>query len=353
MSDDPRGDTPTMSEPHDGDRRRKEDLLPISRVSFDFGCQPLLSPDIAEHLSEAERAAFFCSLVDATIDAIIAHRMDGSIIYANRGTSELLGYSPQELLELEPWGWVAPSQVSGAPKRIDALVHEGRLVFQSACRRKDGTTLPTEVTSRRVDTSLGPIVVAVMRDTSDRTQAEERLHFLAFHDGLTRVGNRARLDERMALALANAKRYGDLLALAYIDLDEFKPINDRYGHDVGDEVLIEIGRRLRDSIREQDTVARLGGDEFVILVPRLLAAEELPKIAERVVARIEEPIFSSGHTLRVKASIGLALFDAATDDARTLLVKSDVAMYAAKQDPLHPWLLYDRSMGRVDQDRAE
>jgi diguanylate cyclase (GGDEF)-like protein/PAS domain S-box-containing protein len=322
----------------------KEDDLPISHLTIEARL-PSLPAEIRRSLTMDEQASFFYSLVDAAADAIIAHRPDGSVVYANSEAASLLGYSEEELAGLPPYFWVAPSELSSAPRRIESILHDGCITFQSGARCKNQRVIPTEVRSRRVDTPLGPVVVAVIRDISERVASQAELQRLAFRDGLTGLPNRIRLEERLTVAIADSKRYGDLLAMAYIDLDQFKPVNDRYGHAVGDIVLVEIGRRLREEVREQDIVARLGGDEFVVVFPRLTSHAETEQLAQRLVDRVREPILADGRVVSVDASVGLAFFDAATDDARRLLVKADVAMYAAKRDPEHPWLLFDGSMG--------
>ncbi len=323
-------------------KRHKENELPVSHLSIEARL-PHLPEEIRQSLTIDEQASFFYSLVDAAADAIIAHRPDGSVVYANAEAATLLGYSDEELGSLRPYFWVAPAQLSNAPRRIESILHDGCVTFQSGARCKDDRVIPTEVRSRRVDTPLGPVVVAVIRDISARVKGQGELERLAFHDGLTGLSNRAQMEERLAKAIADSRRYGDLLAMAYVDLDDFKPINDRYGHAVGDVVLIEVGRRLREEVREQDLVARLAGDEFVVVLPRVASAE-IEMIAERLVQRIREPILAEGNVVAVGASVGLAFFDPADDDARRLLVKADVAMYAAKRDPERSWLLFDDTM---------
>jgi diguanylate cyclase (GGDEF)-like protein/PAS domain S-box-containing protein len=330
-------------------RSRPEDDTPVAHVSQAPLCVPLLPRDVSEHMTDAELAGFFCTLVDSALDAIIAHRPDGTIVYASRGACDLFGYAPAEMMALVPYGWVSPELMVGGARRIETILHEGGLDFPSSGRRSDGVDFPTRVRARRLDSPIGPLFVSVVRDASELMEAHAALGHLAYHDSLTGVGNRARFDERLALAIADCRRHGDLLGLAYIDLDEFKPVNDNYGHAVGDEVLIEVAKRLRDDLREQDTVARMGGDEFVIVLPRLQSTSELPVVAKRIVARIEEPILASGYELRIKASVGLALFDPARDDARSLVVKADVAMYAAKRDPIYPWRIYDERMNALDR----
>ena len=328
----------------------EEDDLPVA-ASIDE--HPMrLAPEIVERLSPHEQAAFFSTLVDSALDAIIAHRPDGHVIWANQGAAELLGYGPDEIMRMQPYGWVAPAHLSTAPTRIETILRDGCLTFESAVQRKDGTTIDTEVTTRRVDTALGPVVVAVIRDIRQWIESRRVLEHLAYHDPLTGMANRAFFDERLSVAIADARRFGDVLGLAYVDLDHFKPVNDSFGHDVGDEVLVEVGRRLKAEVRIQDAVARIGGDEFVIILPRLSAAEELGAVAGRIVARIGEPVSALGRTVNVQASVGLARFDTEKDDARSLLVKADVAMYAAKRDPERRWLIYYDGMptpeGRLD-----
>ncbi|TLM92032.1 MAG: diguanylate cyclase, partial [Actinobacteria bacterium] len=233
----------------------------------------------------------------------------------------------------------------GAAGRLEAILHDGELSFESAARRRNGQQFPTEVSTKRVDSPGGPLIVAIIRDISDSKAAQAQLTHLAFHDGLTGLSNRAAFDERLRIATADARRHGDLLGLAYLDLDRFKPVNDQFGHETGDAVLIAVSQRLFASVREQDVVARLGGDEFVVLLPRLHSVDELDCVAERLLSEVRRPIEACGNDCVVDASIGFAVYDPEHDDPRSLVVKADVAMYAAKRDPEHPWLLWNDSMG--------
>jgi len=162
------------------------------------------------------------------------------------------------------------------------------------------------------------------------------MEHLAYHDGLTDLSNRAHLEDRLAVAVADARRYGDLVAMACIDIDHFKRVNDRFGHAAGDSVLAEVARRLRAGVREQDTVARLSGDEFVIVFPRVAAQEEAEAACERLAHCMEDSIAIGDDAVTLSISIGIAMFNPHVDDARSLLVKSDIAMYTAKLDPLNP-----------------
>lgn len=302
------------------------------------------------HLALDQQVALLHDLIDSTPDAIIAHEPDGTIAFYSGGACELLGLSKQQMSALGPYGWIAPEAMRGSTVRLAKILSEGELTFESQALRADGTVIPTEVVARRLETVVGPLIVSVIRDVSVRKRAQERLEFLAYHDSLTGLWNRTAFDQRLSLAIADAQRHGDLLALAYIDLDKFKPINDRHGHETGDAVLVEIGQRLESTVRQQDAVARLGGDEFVVLLPRTTTVSELGPVAERLLAVIREPIKACGADCVIEASLGMAVYDSETDDARALVVKADIAMYAAKQDPEHEWLLYDRSMGLLPPD---
>jgi diguanylate cyclase (GGDEF)-like protein/PAS domain S-box-containing protein len=317
-------------------------LHPVPDDAGDEFCGAL---DLLHHLSFEEQSAVLRTVVDALPDAIIVHRFDGRMLFFSRGACEMLGYNQEEMIALGPLGWVAPEAAEGARERLETILEDGALDFESVARCSNGTTIPTDVSARRVQTQDGPVVVAVIRDVTERKKAEERLVFLAFHDALTGLSNRAALDERLRVAMAESKRHNDLLGVAYIDLDRFKPVNDAHGHEVGDRVLVAIAARLLSCIRQQDLVSRIGGDEFVVVLPRLKSKAELTSVAKRLLGEICKPIEEGGAVVEVTASIGFALFDAETDDPRGLVVKADVAMYAAKKDPQRPWRLWDESMG--------
>jgi len=188
------------------------------------------------------------------------------------------------------------------------------------------------VFARLVESPDGPLVVSVARDVSERVKAEEQLRHMALHDQLTGLANRALLDEQLVTAMANAHRHGDLLGVAYVDLDDFKHVNDRHGHAFGDQALMVAAERLRMCVRKSDIVARLGGDEFVVLLPRLKRPADLERAARKIVNAMRDPIYVEGHRVSLTTSVGLAHYDAIRDDARSLLIRADLAMYAAKRE---------------------
>lgn len=188
--------------------------------------------------------------------------------------------------------------------------------------------------------------VDLHRQIRVRMEHEKQLERLAHYDALTGVPNRVLLFDRLAQALARAKREQKLLAVCYLDLDGFKPINDRLGHAVGDRVLVEVTRRIREAVREDDTVARLGGDEFVVLLVGLQATEECVGSLQRVLQRVGQAIAIDGQALSLSASIGVALYPDDEEDAETLVRHADQAMYLAKLAGKNRFHLFDPASDR-------
>lgn len=289
---------------------------------------------------DLQRIELLTLIIDSVPDAIVAHGPGGDLIFFSRGTCQMLGYTAEEMQALRPYGWVAPEAMRGAAGRLETILHEGHLQFESEVVLKDGTILPTEVIARKVLSSIGPIVVAVIHDITGRKKAQAELIHLAYHDALTGLSNRRAFEDRLAIAIGDARRHKDNLGVAYVDLDRFKPVNDRYGHEVGDDVLVTVAERLVACVREQDLVARMGGDEFIILLPRLHSEGEFAILGQRVLESVREPIEACGFSCEIDATMGFALFDVDSDDARTLVTKADTAMYAAKNDPEHSWVTW-------------
>lgn len=167
----------------------------------------------------------------------------------------------------------------------------------------------------------------------------DRLQYLANHDQLTRLANRALFDERLNAAIKHCDRHGGAVALMYVDLDKFKPINDRFGHGVGDEVLQRIAERLLRTTRPQDTIARVGGDEFAVIIEHVDNMDVIPQIADAVLARVNAPISTSAGTISVAGSLGISLYPHDSENAEQLKRQADIAMYSAKRSNV-AWKIY-------------
>ncbi|MCC6134328.1 MAG: diguanylate cyclase, partial [Gammaproteobacteria bacterium] len=195
---------------------------------------------------------------------------------------------------------------------------------------------------------------AVCSDVTERRRIQERLQWAANFDALTQLPNRTLLVDRLRQAVAHAGRTQTLLAVTYLDMDGFKPINDRYGRDAGDRLLIEIARRLRDDLRTDDTVARLGGDEFVLLLSDLDNLKQAEATLERILLKITEPFLIPPYpAIELSASIGVSLFPTDDNDPDALLRNADQAMYLAKQTGRNRYHLFDPAQDRQQRVRRE
>jgi len=175
------------------------------------------------------------------------------------------------------------------------------------------------------------LLVRAIRYAIERKRKEEKLFYRATHDALTNLPNRAMFNDRLTQALAQAQRNRHKLAVMLVDLDQFKKINDTLGHEVGDKLLLSVGKRLVKVLRRGDTVARMGGDEYLILLPRTNQAEDGGVVAQKILKAVREPFVIGGHELRVTTSIGIAIYPDSGQDVDTLIKQADMAMYQVKE----------------------
>ena len=184
----------------------------------------------------------------------------------------------------------------------------------------------------------------VGKDITERKQDEEHIHFLANHDALTSLPNRAMFNDVLNLAIQNARRYERNFAVLFIDLDRFKNINDTLGHDAGDKLLQEMGTRLTQTVRSSDVVARLGGDEFVVLVQEVAEPKQVAAVARKVLSALVQPMSIQGQECRVTASIGICTYPSEGHDEQSLMKNADIAMYRAKEDGKNNYKFYSEEI---------
>jgi diguanylate cyclase (GGDEF)-like protein len=183
-----------------------------------------------------------------------------------------------------------------------------------------------------------------IREGEIKLEHAKRVEYLAYHDGLTGLPNRSLFSKLLGQSISEAHRYGRRLAVAFLDLDRFKQINDTLGHDAGDQLLQDVAKRLKLCVRESDTVARLGGDEFVVLLPQLSDVKHAAAIAEKILLAIAKPFTLIGHEFRVTASIGISAYPLDGLDEQTLTKNADVAMYQAKAEGKNNFQFYAKSL---------
>jgi diguanylate cyclase (GGDEF)-like protein len=219
--------------------------------------------------------------------------------------------------------------------QLDAL---GEVRFESAGDPGCGASHASEIHARRLEGPDGPVIVSVIRDISDRLRAEQIVRHLAYHDSLTGLANRALLGQELIHAIAAADRHDDHVGLVFIDLDDFKPVNDTHGHAYGDHALREISRRISSCVRLTDTVARVGGDEFIVLLPRLRSTGDLQRVAHKIANKVERPLRLGDSSVTITASMGLALYHAG-ESPEEFVTRADRAMYECKGAGMPGWSL--------------
>jgi diguanylate cyclase (GGDEF)-like protein/PAS domain S-box-containing protein len=188
-------------------------------------------------------------------------------------------------------------------------------------------------------------MIGTHADITERKNIEQKIQQMAHYDALTELPNRVLIDDRLKQALAQARRENGSLALMFLDLDKFKPVNDTLGHDIGDMLLKQVAKRLQLSIRASDTVARIGGDEFVVLLPSIEATNDAVVVAEKILETLNQPFAIAGHTLNISSSVGIALYPQHASDEHTLLVNADTAMYHSKKAGRNNVQLFRDEMG--------
>jgi diguanylate cyclase (GGDEF)-like protein len=201
-------------------------------------------------------------------------------------------------------------------------------------RRKNGTLFAIHMTVDAVKDPRGEPTnyLALFSDVTRARERREEIEQLAYRDPLTRLPNRRLLSDRIDRALTLAQRHGKLVAICYLDIDDLKPINDTHGHRIGDQVLLEVARRLERAVRSHDTVARIGGDEFALLLTELATADEAERVTASAREALSEPFLLGSQCIEnVSASMGLAIFPTDATDPDTLLRRADQRMYEAKR----------------------
>lgn len=280
---------------------------------------------------------------------IITNRADGMIIESNGAIQNYLGYTAEELAGLF-LGQLAFGDAAITDTLIERLLQQKR---EYRLRRKDGLSLDAELSASLIPYDGKEALCIMVKDITERKQFEETLFFQANHDFLTGIPNRYLLLDRLEQALAAARREGYIVAVLLLDLDNFKIINDTYGHAIGDQLLKSVAHRLKSVVRSGDTIARLGGDEFVIVLNRIDRLENVILVAEHILSHFSDPFVVEDNEFFVSPSIGLALYPNDDDSAAALLTKADTAMYHVKDKGRAGFQFFTTEMNTRVVDRME
>ena len=274
------------------------------------------------------------ALLRATPDGLLIINQEGDIIFVNATTEKLFGYTAEELLGQK-------MEILMPAKSVQKHVKHRQHYFEHPNVRpmgvglalygqhKDGHIFPVEISLSPIEAEDGVIVLATIRDITQQKHMEEKLKHLAEHDPLTGLINRTLFVDRMEQAILRSKRMNLMMAVCFLDLDDFKAINDHYGHTMGDLVLCAAADRLQHCIRDSDTLARLGGDEFALILFDIKNKHDVVNIVNKIMQHFSEGFVIEHKTMNLTWSIGISLFP--RDGEETLIEKADAAMYAAKK----------------------
>ncbi len=281
---------------------------------------------------------------------------DGRFLYVNPQLCAMLGYSERELLARTVRDISHPDDLDTTHELSSRLRHGSIASFKAEKRyvRKDGTAVWAGLTVAMKRDGDGRKVydISIVEDISARKEAEQCIHYLANHDALTGLPNRARFSYLLGLACDAARRDQREFAVLFIDLDRFKIINDTLGHEAGDSMLRAVAARLRGCVRGADVVARLGGDEFVMLLQDVGETAVACKVAANVLKALAEPVAMQGRKCTVSASIGICLHPDGEQQDQAVLRNADMAMYLAKQSGKNGYRLYVNELNALSAERA-
>lgn len=302
----------------------------------------------------------FRSVIESATDAIILTDASGKILSWNGGAEKTFGYKAREILEKPVSTLFLPiyTDIHTTNPEVNALasaglLHPGTSAVEIRGVRKGGTELPLEVSVSSWQTREGTFYAGIIRDVTERKSLEDQLTHQALHDPLTKLPNRVLFRDRVEHALNRASRRHTEIAVLFVDLDNFKKVNDTLGHNAGDVLLMTVAERLQGCLRASDTASRLGGDEFAVLIEDTTDTNGGILVAERILQILRKPVDISGRNVFVGASIGIAVSSDLASTPVTLLRNADVAMYMAKSQGKNQYAVFENEMHNALIKRSE
>ena len=279
-------------------------------------------------------------ILDHIHDSIISTDLDGKIQSYNKGSERLLGFTKEEAIGKNILDIYSSANDFDLKYIIELLEKNNEYDMEAYLTKKDGTKIICDIYLSSVKDENGDIsgMVGYSLDITDKKEAQklieiqaQKLQHQAYYDILTDLPNRALFNDRLSQSIKTANRDNEEFALLFIDLDKFKQINDSLGHGVGDMVLIEAAKRLKDAIRDVDTLARIGGDEFTIILNKLQNKEGASIVSKKIIDTMRAPISVNNQDLYISASVGISIFPTDAQYAHNLIKFADEAMYKAKE----------------------
>ncbi len=328
-------------------------IVGASKIARDITSHKKIEAELKE--SESRLNAIF----DTTPEAIIICNSEMIIKMVNQQVEKLLGYSVTELIGKSLEDIILEEIQSTVIEStyhnslLDSILSKTAKRLTIKIRTKDNEKRDVEINVSHIKNELYDYFACSLRDIEERKKIEQELIYRAMHDPLTGLPNRIFIQERLTNALKYSLRNESLVAVFYIDLDGFKPINDLHGFETGNDVLKIISNRLVEQVRPSDTVARLSGDEFIILFEQVDQPSALSALAERINIVLRKPIEVDGRVLFLSASIGIAISNSTTQNADELLRQADTAMYSVKEKGRDSWVFFNNNLQKLAQKRLE
>jgi diguanylate cyclase len=275
--------------------------------------------------------ALYPKLIHLMMDTVFVVDEENQILFVTDACEPLLGYRAKELIGTLITDYMHPEDLAITQGSIQRVMNgKPHIDFRNRYLRKDGGVVHILWSARWYEEE--GVRIGVARDVTTLMQTEAELRFLAHHDPLTKLTNRSLFYDRLATGLSLANRHQSILALLYLDINDFKAINDIHGHSVGDKVLCTVARRLESCLRETDTVARMGGDEFTVLLTDIHSKDAVTAKVEQILTVMSEPLSADfGEVKMPSCSIGVACYPTDGEDADTLLSHADNHMYRIKR----------------------
>jgi len=325
--------------------------LNIPDNAEDFKSIPVSIIDITDRKISEEGLRLFAKVFSETTEGIIITDTKGIIIDVNPAFCEITGYSREDAIGQNPSllnsGKQSPAFYQEMWKIITDQKHWQGEVWN---RKKNGEVYAELLSISSIPDAEGNTLhyVGIFTDVTHSKKQQEALEQMAHYDVLTQLPNRALLADRYTQALAHSKRQENQLAVCFLDLDNFKPINDLYGHEIGDELLVEVAKRIKSIIRDEDTASRQGGDEFVLLLGDIDQLSQCEQMLNRVLTSLSQPYLIDTLSLTISASIGFSLYPTDNTDLDTLMRHADQAMYQAKQAGRNRYHLFNAKQNQLD-----
>ncbi|MBI3900162.1 MAG: EAL domain-containing protein [Gammaproteobacteria bacterium] len=330
--------------------RRMQQQLAAQNVQLQQEVQERRRAEEALRVSEVRYRGLFETANDGIL---LLDSETGQINDVNTAFIKMFGYSYEEFLGKALWE-IEPFKAAPSFQTFFEQIHGDETVCfeQPLLLTKSGARIDVEFVGNIYQVDNANVIQCNIRDITKRAQAEERIRYMATHDALTGLPNRALLADRVRLAIAQARRQRQQVALLFIDLDHFKYVNDSLGHTIGDQLLQLAATRLQSCLRESDSIARLGGDEFVVMLPGISQNQDAAVVAKKIIDSISQPFAVNDQMLHVNASIGISFFPTDGGDAQALIGAADAAMYHAKEKGRGNYQFFTPALNAAMQQRV-